>query len=51
MYHIVKDGFEQREIEAESTGKGKFDISAILVVDNRLIQDRIPEGFTNGRLV
>lgn len=38
---LMEDGFEQFETETEPTGEGQLSVGVVLVVDARLVQDRL----------
>lgn len=49
MQRIQEDGLEQRKIEPESASKGEPGVRVILVVDDRIVQDRLQESVADGR--
>ena len=51
MQRTKEDGLEQFKIETKSAGEGQLAVSVALVVDDRLVQDRLQKGSADGRFI
>lgn len=51
MQRTKEDGLEQFKIETKSAGEGQLAIGVVLVVDDRLVQDRLQKGSANRRFI